>query len=64
MTIHDHQLTLELDPSNQRLLTPSPVAEMCALPTLLIVAAVFKDIALKEQCDVETIQTVYMTKTS
>lgn len=59
-----HQLTRELDLGNRRVLAPSPVLGMYALPTVPTVGAIFKDKALRGQCVVETTRAVYVTEPS
>lgn len=61
---HDSQLTFELDPGNQRFLTPSPVIGRYILHARPTVGAILKDAALREQCVVETTWMVYVTKLS
>ena len=56
---NQEDVTLELNPDNLRLVTPSSVFGMYVLPTIPAVgAAIFKDTALREQCVIETIWTV------
>ena len=45
-----------------RLITPSPVLGMQVLPTVPIVKAIFKDVALKEPCVFETIWVIHGTE--
>ena len=54
----------QLDPSNQRLLTPSPVLGMSVPPTIPTMGAIFKDAALSEHCVLEPIRMVYTTEAS
>lgn len=57
-------LTHELDPGNQRLLTPSSVFGMYITPTVPTTGAIFKYTALREQGVVETIWFEYVTEPS
>ena len=60
---HDHKLTLELDLSNQGSLH-QPLFLECMVSTIPTVGATFKDADLREQCDVEKIWTVFVTKST
>lgn len=59
----DKWLTCRLDPSNQKLLTASPVLGKYTLTSLLSQSCC-KDIVLREPCVVETFWTEYMTEPS
>lgn len=55
---HGRQVTLDLDPGNWGLFTPSAVLGMYVLLAVPTVGAGSKDSALREQCDVEITWTV------
>lgn len=53
-----------LDLGSWRWLTSSSVLGMYALPTVLTVGLILKDAVLRDQCVVETVQTVCMMEPS
>lgn len=60
----DRQLTHELDPGDGRLLTPSPVLEMCVPLASLAPRSCSKDTALRQWCRDETVWMVRETEPS